>query len=217
MRIQTNLLAAAERRLLNALCRRAPAFVTPDGLTLVGLFGGLLVLVGDGAGRGGGAWLWLAVLGLGLHWLGDSLDGSLARARGVERPRYGLFVDHATDALSNFLIMAGLGLTGFVRMDVALFAYAAYLMLTVYVLLRAQALNEFQLTFLVMGPTELRVILAAMALGMIAHAGAHPVLAIAGQAFTAYDLLVAFGGVVMVGLFTAETLRTALSLRRDGR
>ena len=110
--------------------------------------------------------------------------------------------------------MVGLGLTGFVRMDVALFAYAAYVMLTIYVLLRAQALDEFQLTFLVMGPTELRVILAGTALAMIANIGVSPVVSILGEALTAYDLLVIFGGIVMVTLFCISTAQTAAALRK---
>ena len=89
LRIQDNILAASERRLLDALCRRAPAWVTPDRLTALGLAGGGVVLAGDWAGRWRAPFLWLAILGYLMHWLGDSLDGSLARYRRIERPRYG--------------------------------------------------------------------------------------------------------------------------------
>ena len=214
MRIQDNILAVPERRLLNALCPRMPAWVTPDRLTALGLGGGAVVLVGDLLSRVSPLFLWLAIVGYGMHWFGDSLDGSLARFRCIERPRYGRYVDHATDALSNFLIMAGLGLTGHVRMDVALFAIAGYLMMSIHVFLRAEALKEFQLSFLLAGPTELRIALVGLTLSMLFYSGGGVWLG--GLRFSLYDLPIGFAGVVFVALFCWHIVGTSRILREMG-
>ena len=94
-RIQENLLAKAERRLLNWLCARLPAAIKPDHLTAIGIVGAVMVLAGYAASASDRWWLWLAVGGYVIHWFGDSLDGSVARHRGIERPRYGYFLDHS--------------------------------------------------------------------------------------------------------------------------
>src|SRR5688572_3233360 len=93
-RVQQNLLAAAERRLLSWLCQRMPAWVTPDHLTAAGIVGALAVFVGYVASNSHSGWLWLAIGGIVLHWFGDSLDGTIARFRSIERPKFGYFIDH---------------------------------------------------------------------------------------------------------------------------
>ena len=108
-RIQENLLARAERRVLNRLCAALPAWVTPDMLTFTGMFGAVLVLAGYLASNLSPEWLWLSVGGYCVHWFGDSLDGSLARFRKIERPRYGYFLDHSCDGLATTMILAGIG------------------------------------------------------------------------------------------------------------
>jgi phosphatidylglycerophosphate synthase len=213
-RIQENLLAKPERRLLNWLCVKLGDHVTSDQMTLVGVAGAVLVLAGDLAGRANLAWLWVAVLGYFLHWFGDSLDGSIARYQGKERPKYGYFLDHSVDALTNFMIMLGLGLSGHVRMDIALAALVGYFMLSIYVFLRQHVLNEFQLSFLVMGPTELRVCLTAITLGVM-YLGDFP-FRVGDLTLTVYDGLVAFAAVVFYALFLVSFAQTATMLRKAG-
>jgi phosphatidylglycerophosphate synthase len=210
-RVQANLLARAERRLLDAWCRRLPPAVTPDRLSALGFGGALMVLAGYDGSRWSAAWLWLAVAGYGLHWFGDSLDGSLARFRGIERPRFGHFLDHSLDALGNMIGMVGLGLSPFVRMDVALFALVGYLLLTVHVLLRLRATGAMQLSFAGGGPTELRLGLVAATVAMAA-AGPRPF----APGWSWYDLgLGGIGGLFLL-LFVANTIRTAHALARAG-
>jgi phosphatidylglycerophosphate synthase len=173
-RVQGNLIARAERRLLDRLCRAMPAWMTPDRLTALGAGGAAMVLAGYALSPRHTAWLWLAIAGYAVHWFGDSLDGSLARARGIARPRYGFVLDHSVDALGNTAGMVGLGLTRFVRLDIALLALVGYLLMTVHVLLRARVEDRLQLSFAALGPTELRLLLVALTLAMLAAGGSAP-------------------------------------------
>jgi phosphatidylglycerophosphate synthase len=206
-RIQANLLAKAERRVLTWLCARLPAWVTPDVLTALGLAGALIIFAGYALSAVDPAWLWVVVAGFVVHWLGDSLDGSLARFRQIERPDFGYFIDHSTDGLANLLILAGLGLSPFVRLDIALFALAGYLLLSVHAFLAARVIGELRLSYLNAGPTELRLALIAITLAMFAF-GTLPVL---GD-LTAFDLVVGAVGLVLVVLFVVQTLVTARDL-----
>ncbi len=212
-RIQRNLLARPERRLLDWLCTVCPAFITPDHLTFFAFLGGCVVFVSYAASHYSQKYLLVAVLGYFLHWLGDSLDGGLARYRKIERPRYGYFVDHGSDALSNFLIMAGLGLTYYVRLDVALFTIGGYMMLSIYVFLKQQVTNTFELSFVGLGPTELRIALVILTLLMpcVGRSG----VTLAGQFFTMFDLLLLFAGSAFFLLFLWNFLSTAKALRDE--
>ena len=150
-RVQDNILARRERDFLDWLCLHMPRAVTPDRLTGFGACGAALVFAGYAATRVHPAFFWLATLGFVIHWLGDSLDGSLARYRRIERPRYGYFLDHSVDALCNLAIMAGAGLSVYIRLDVALFALLGYFMLCMYVFLYNHVSQRFQLSFLALG------------------------------------------------------------------
>ncbi|HEU4967908.1 CDP-alcohol phosphatidyltransferase family protein [Sphingomonas sp.] len=207
-RIQANLLAKAERRALTWMCARLPAWVTPDVLTALGLAGAVMIFAGYALSAIHPVWLWAVVGGFVVHWFGDSLDGSLARFRQIERPDFGYFIDHSTDGLANLLILAGLGLSPFVRLDIALFALAGYLLLSIHAFLAARVVGELRLSYLAAGPTELRLALIAVTLAMFAF-GALPVT---DTGLTAFDLIVGFVGVVMVILFVVQTLVTTRSL-----
>jgi phosphatidylglycerophosphate synthase len=102
--------------------------------------------------------LWLASLGFIINWFGDSLDGTLARYRRIERPMYGYFVDHAMDALCQFLIILGMGLSPYISYNFASLALIAYLMLSIIVYLRTYIVGEFKISYGGLGPTESRVI-----------------------------------------------------------
>lgn len=209
-RVQANLLARLERRLLTFLCGRMPRWVSPDLLTGLGFAGAIAVFAGYASSRVDRAWLWLAIAGYVVHWFGDSLDGSLARHRGIERPRFGHFLDHSVDALGNAVGMAGLGLTRFVRLDVALFTLTGYLLLTIHVLLRLRATGAMQLSFAGGGPTELRLGLIGLT-AAIFWLGPWPLT----PGFSLYDAGVGGMGAIFLALFLWETLRTAALIRRD--
>ena len=211
-RVQQNLLAAAERRLLNWLCARMPAWVTPDRLTAAGVAGAAAVFAGYAASASHSGWLWLAIAGYVLHWFGDSMDGSLARFRRIERPSFVYFIDHSCDGLATLLILAGMGLSPFVRFDVALLCLAGYLLLSIHAFLSARVLGELKLSHIGAGPTEARLILIGLTLGMLAFgAGPHVVASL-----SAFDLIVGGVGLLLILLFAIQTIVTARRLAKLG-
>ena len=143
--------------MLGWLAVRMPAWVSPDKLTAVGVAGAFLALAGYAITPHATAGLWLASLGYAVNWFGDSLDGTLARHRKIERPRYGYFLDNAIDVAQQFVIAIGIGLSGLVRWDLSFLALAAFFMMSLLTLLRAQVSSVFHLTYGGVGPTELRV------------------------------------------------------------
>ncbi len=213
IRVQTNILARRERAMLDWLCSHMPRAVTPDQLTALGVAGAAIILTGYVGSRIDPAFFWLATFGFFVHWFGDSLDGSLARFRRVERPRYGYFLDHSVDALCNLLILVGLGFSAYMRLDVALFVLLGYFMLCMYVFLYNHVSGSFQLSFLSLGPTELRVGLVLINFWMFMSGPSK--IAILGQTFSAYDLVFCLVGLIFVSLFVVNMLKVALRLRRE--
>jgi phosphatidylglycerophosphate synthase len=211
-RIQDNMLAASERRLLNWLCARLPAWITPDHLTVLGLVAAAIIFGGYAASAVNSNWLWLAVAGYFLHWFGDSLDGSVARFRGIERPKFGYFVDHSADALGTLLILGGLGLSPFVRLDVALLALAGYYLLAIHSFLGARVTDELKLSYIAAGPTEMRLILIVLTALMYIFGNAGPRFLTVGP----FDLFVGAVAAVMVVLFATQTFILARKLARQG-
>lgn len=213
-RVQKTVFANRERQLLNWLCVRMPARVMPDHLTLVGVGGAVMVFAGFVLSSESRWWLWLAMLGLVVHWFGDSLDGSLARYRRTERPLYGYFLDHTVDAICNLLLMLGLGCTPWVRMDVALFALVGYYLLCMYVFINNQVSGVFQLSFIWLGPTELRLALILISIWMFfcGWVGIH----VAGVAISYYDMLLLFAGACFVTIFGVRVLAGIRDLRDRG-
>jgi phosphatidylglycerophosphate synthase len=203
-RIQQTVLSRAERHLLNWLCKRLPRWVTPDMLTSLALVAAAAIFAGYALSNANPAWLWLAVAGYLVHWFGDSLDGSVARFRRIERPRYGYFIDHSCDGIAILLILGGIGSSPYVRVDVALFAVAAYLLLAVNTFLTAKVMGDFPLSHLGAGPTELRLLLIALTITMFAagpDANALP-------GFSGFDLFVGGFSTILLGVFLTQTWRT---------
>ncbi len=212
-RIQTNILAGGERALLDRLCRLMPDWVTPDHLTAVGVMGAVITSAGYIASNWRPGFLFLASLGVLVNWFGDSLDGSLARHRKAERPRYGYFLDHSTDAISSLIFAVGLGFSPYVSMDAALFMLVSYCLLSMYVFLSNQISGEFQLTFLFAGPTELRLLTVCFNL-LVYIVGPYD-LPFRGATVSLYTLLVGLEGAVFVAIYVCDVYRTARKLRRQ--
>ena len=208
-RIQQNVLAKAERRLLNWICARLPAWVTPDKLTGFGVFGALVVFAGFALSDRSLHWLWLTIVGYVFQWFGDSLDGSLARWRKIERPKYGYFIDHSVDGLVILLIMSGMGMSPYVRMDAALFATVGYLLLSIHAYLAARVLSEFKLSYFNFGPTELRFVLIGLTLAMMLLG---PDAGRTDARTTGFDWFVGAAAVVLNALFIWQTVVTARRL-----
>ena len=207
-RIQENLLATSERRLLNWLCARMPVWVAPDMLTFVGMVGAFLVFAGYVGSNWGDHWLWLAIVGYVVQWFGDSTDGSLARFRKIERPRYGYFLDHSCDGLATTLVVVGIGLGPYVTLEVALIALAGYLLLSIHAFLSVRVLGELKFSYANAGPTELRFVLIALTLAMIGF-GTGP--GIFGT-INGFDLFVGGVGCTLIAIFTVQTWVTARRL-----
>jgi archaetidylinositol phosphate synthase len=184
-RIQQSFLAVLEKRTLIWLAARTPAWINSDHLTLLGLL--------SMAGAGAAYWwshrnrlgLLLVIVCLALNWLGDSLDGTLARFRDHSRPRYGFYVDHVVDAFSALFLLGGLALSGYMAPAIALGLLIAYLMLSVEVYLASYTLSDFKISYFKMGPTELRLLLSLGNLVLYFwKSGAH----ISGRAHRLFDV-----------------------------
>jgi phosphatidylglycerophosphate synthase len=208
LRIQENVLASSERRVLQWLCARMPDWVTPDILTVTGLVGAMLTFTGYSLSNLSAPWLGLAVAGYVIQWFGDSMDGSLARFRRIERPRYGYFIDHSCDGLTTALIVGGIGMSPYVTMDVAMVALVGYLLLSIHAYLAARVIGEFKLSYLAAGPTELRFMLIGLtAMMMILGSGPGWFGAVSG-----FDVFVGVVGLILVVLFVAQTWITGRRL-----
>ena len=211
-RIQENMLAVQERRLLNWICPRLPGWVTPDKLTVFALFGAVIIFAGYVGSIISRQWLWLSVVGYVVHWFGDSLDGSVARFRKIERPRYGYFVDHSADVAGALLILMGLGISPYIRLDVALVALAGYYMLAAHAFLSAKVVGELKLSAIAAGPTELRLILIGLTVTMYALGVNEPQF----DGIGAFDLFVGAVGVILVVVFLFQTVAMIRRLARQG-
>jgi phosphatidylglycerophosphate synthase len=211
-RVQENVLALGERRLLNWLCARMPAWVSPDILTAIGVFGAVIVFLGYAFSSYYPATLGLAIIGYVVQWFGDSMDGSIARYRKIERPKYGYFIDHSVDGIVILLIMGGIGLSPYVRLDMALLALAGYLLLSIHAYLSARVLGELKLSYLAGGPTELRFVLIGLTAAMW-WLGPEP-----GRfaPWSGFDLFTAAAALLLIVLFVIQTWVAAKRLLELG-
>jgi len=206
------LLAEPERRLLRAIASRLPRRVAPDHLTVLGIVAAVGIAAAYALSNGSNTWLWVASALLVVHWLGDSLDGTLARVRGIERPRYGYYLDHLVDALATACIGIGLGLSPHMLLIVGVLVVVAYLVLSINTYLETQALGTFDLGYGFIGPTEVRLLLVA--LNTLIAAGVAPRLEVAGTTLGTLDL----AGVAVIALMAvALAVRAARNLRELAR
>lgn len=166
-RIQTSFLSSLEKRALLWMAERLPGRINSDHLTLLGLAGQIMAGVSYALARGNRWWLIAGIGFLALNWFGDSLDGTLARVRRQERPRYGFYVDHMIDSVGALCIMGGLALSGYMHPFIAFGLLAGFLLLSIQSYLATYALGEFRLSFWNFGPTELRILLAVGNLALL--------------------------------------------------
>jgi len=200
-RVNQSLTAEVERRALVWLAAHAPHWVTSDGLTLLGL----------GAQVAAGALYWLSrwhrqalagvILCLALNWLGDSLDGTLARVRQQQRPRFGFYVDHIVDVFGAVALMAGLGCSGLLHWGTAVAMLVGFLVLSSESYLATYTLGRFELSQGLFGPTEIRLLLIAGNIALL-----HSVHAtVFGHRLLLFDV----GGVIAAVCMVATALVTA--------
>jgi phosphatidylglycerophosphate synthase len=208
-------LSAPERRLLNWLAPRLPLWTTPDQLTAFGFIGAVIALAGYLlAGRLALA-LWLVNVGLIVNWFGDSLDGRIARMRGVERPRYGLFLDQSIDVLAQLLFAVGLALSGYMRAEIVAMGFATFLMMGMQGLLRAEVRRVFHLASGGIGLTEIRC-LFFVANALFYFLPPHPIGG-GSLAITYADILGIVWIATNLALYVATMISELIALSREER
>ena len=204
-----------EKRLLVWLAERLPNWVMPDTLTIVGVIGAFVVFGGYALCNLHPAYLWLATLGFVINWFGDSLDGTLARVRKIERPVYGFYVDHATDAFVEILIFLGVGVSPFVQFELACLALIGYFLLSVLVYVRTCVRGEFTISYGKLGPTEARLI--AISANTLVYFMGNPSWKVLSVSMTVYDWIVVGIVLLLAVISVATTLRQARILAEVDR
>jgi len=202
-----------ERPALAWLAKKMPSWIMPDTLTGIGIFASILILVSYWLTTYNKNFLWLASFGFLLNWFGDSLDGTLARYRKIERPRYGFFIDHTVDAVSEILIFVGVGLSPYVDLTVALFGLIAYFNISILVYLIMIARGYFQISLWKIGPTEFRML--AILSNIVVYFLGNPAFDTMFGEISLYNAVIVFLIVLLVVFFFYEAIHTGGQLARE--
>ena len=209
-RIQGSITAAREKQLLVWLARRTPAWINADHLTLLGFSGQVLAGASLALARWDHRALWLATFFIVVNWLGDSLDGTLARVRNQQRPRYGFYVDHMVDTFGASSLMLGLAISGYAHWQVALAMLIAFLVLSIETYLATYAVDRFEMSHGLFGPTEIRILLIVGLAKIFFHPEAH----LFGHKFLLFDVGGVIGAAGMIALAVIATVRHTCELYR---
>ncbi|MFW6134170.1 MAG: CDP-alcohol phosphatidyltransferase family protein [Elusimicrobiota bacterium] len=201
-----------EKKFLPKMAAGLPGWVTPDILTALGLFSALVIAGGYILTFYSREWIFLSSAGLILHWFADSLDGTLARVRKIERENYGYFVDHISDVATVLLLCAGLGLSPLMNMRTALLLAIGYLLLNIYTHIDIHTEGVFRLSYGRLGPTEVRIVI--IILNSIVYFWNPFILKIKGIMLTALDLGGAVIGAILYMIFIVVSIKTAIRLDR---
>lgn len=212
-RVQESWVASAEKRTLVWLAERAPKPIGPDHLTVVGFAAQIGAGVCYAMAFWNRYWLLGVIACLALNWLGDSLDGTLARVRQQLRPRYGFYVDHMVDSFGAVALMGGLALSGYMHPWIALGLLLAFFLLSIQSYLATYALGEFRLSFWRFGPTELRILLAIGNLALFWKPRVH----LLGHVYRLFDAGGMVGLVGMAVMTVAFTVQNTIRLYREQR
>jgi archaetidylinositol phosphate synthase len=212
-RVQQALTASAERRALAWLAARTPKRVTPDHLTALGFAAQFLAGASYALARWNRIGVLLATFFIALNWLGDSLDGTLARHRSQLRPRYGFYVDHMADTFGAAFLMTGLAASGYLHWHVALAMLIAFLVLSIETYLAAYTLADFQLSHGLCGPTEIRILLAIGNVALLFW----PRVLLLGYRLLLFDLGGAIGIMGMAGMAIIAAAQHAARLYNEER
>jgi phosphatidylglycerophosphate synthase len=217
-RVNDILLGPLERPALKWLAEHLPEWATPDLMTVIGITGALVITLGYGLSRYHPAFLWLSTLGFIINWFGDSLDGTLARHRHIERPKYGFYIDHVTDCLTEIIIILGLGLSPYISFSVASMCCIAYIAMSVLVYVRMNVMGEFKISYGKLGPTEVRVIAIGLNTAMFFGGLTTFKLSLGSVtgAISPYDLVVTVITLLLVYFFAETSIKQSIELRKLG-
>ncbi|MCJ7611377.1 MAG: CDP-alcohol phosphatidyltransferase family protein [Candidatus Aminicenantes bacterium] len=216
-RVLKNLLYSLELPAINWMGRHLPAWVNSDMMTLLGIFSAVVICVSYWLSRFNPLWLWAASLAFVIHWVGDSLDGHLARVRNRQRPRYGFFIDHSSDTLSMILIFLGIGLSPYARVSFALLTLISYLCMSIMVYLRTCTEGVFEFSFGKVGPTEMRLLAILMNAGLFFFKNPHVRMPWGIGRLTYLDIFGFVVSAVFMGTFIVSMLKYGIIYaRQDG-
>jgi len=210
-RLQDSMVARLEKRLLIRMAERTPGWIKPDHLTLLGFTAQLLTGVSYALARSNKVWLLAGIGFLALNWFGDSMDGTLARVRQQQRPRYGFYVDHILDSIGSVALMGGLALSGFMHPWIAIGLLVLFLLLSIQSYLATYTLGEFRMSFWSFGPTELRLLLVAGNLAILRW----PL--VWHERFRLFDVGGATGIAGMAAMLVFFTVRNTIRLYNEER
>ncbi|HAF63154.1 MAG TPA: CDP-alcohol phosphatidyltransferase [Anaerolineaceae bacterium] len=214
-RINDILLGPLERPAIEWLVEHMPKWVTSDHLTFLGLFAALMVGVSYWATKYNENYLWLASFGFILNWFGDSLDGNLARYRKTERPKYGYYVDHIVDTISEITIFIGLGLSNYVNLNLAMLGLIGYLCMTIQVYITTNVRGVFKISYGKFGPTEVRAI--AILANTIIYFVKNPQISLPFGVYGLYDIIVGIVVILLFVIFFITVFQEARILDREDR
>jgi len=210
-RIQQSLTSGLERKALLWLARRTPAFINSDHLTALGFAAQIMAGASYALARWNRYALIAVIVFIALNWLGDSLDGTLARVRNQQRPRYGFYVDHIIDTFGSAFLMSGLAISGYLHWKIAVAMLVAFLVLSIETYLATYTLGRFRLSHGLFGPTEIRILLAIGTVRLLFH----PEIHLAGHKFLLFD----FGGIIaalgMTTMAVLAAIRHTVELYRE--
>lgn len=213
--INTGITAKIEERAKEWICPRLPMWVTPDLLTGIGVIGYILTAIGFIFGFMNRYYLILVVLGLIINWFGDSFDGSIARYRKKTRPNFGYYIDHIIDSVSVLIFSLGLGLSGYVKIEIALIFGIMYLLIMAHVELVTYVQNEFKYSMGLVGPTEMRII--AIIFTTVIFFLPVRYFDVLGHMLTQYDFVVLGMSLIMFVVVIVSILQKGVELDRIDR
>jgi archaetidylinositol phosphate synthase len=212
-RVHQSLISGFEKRCLVALAGRMPSWIHSDHLTILGFLGMLFAGLSYWAASRDPYFLIVGIFWLAVNWFGDSLDGTLARVRNKQRPRYGFYVDHIMDAFGTLCLLGGLALSGFMSVWICASLLIAYYLVSIEIALATVSLGKFRLSFGFLGPTELRILLAIGNLVLLFR----PVVHLAGHPYRLFDVggAVSIAGLLFVVIYSA--IKNARTLYNEER
>jgi archaetidylinositol phosphate synthase len=217
-RVNDILLGPLERPALQWLAAHLPAWATPDLMTVIGIVGALIITLSYGLSHFHPIFLWMASVGFIINWFGDSLDGTLARYRHIERPKFGFYIDHVTDVLTEIIIILGLGISPYINFSVACLCCIAYITMSVLVYVRMNVMGEFKISYGKLGPTEVRV-LAIILNTVMFFVGISTVKFSLGSiplVINPYDLVVTVITLLLLFFFAETAVKQSIALRELG-
>lgn len=204
-----------ERPALQFFCRHMPAWVNPDMLTAIGVLGGLIIAVGYWLTNFNTNFLWLVDFGLALDWFGDSLDGTLARYRKVERFQYGYFIDHTIDTFKQTIICIGLGASPFVGFNYAMLTLVGYLQLGILTYVKTAVTGVFKISYGKIGPTEVRAIVIGV--NAVFYFSSNPMIRLPFIDISLFNLIILSLAITFFIHYIVVTLQQAAALNKQDR